>query len=88
MHRCTPAHARPVTATSFLKCSTGERTDDGFGRPNGMLQPPVNPFLADAWKAREHRSSLFRRSHGSSHGTSHSPVVQAAAATEPQNSLD
>lgn len=51
----------PLVLTGIYFASTGERTPDGFGRPHGMLQPPVNPFLAEAWKPREHRSALFRR---------------------------
>lgn len=37
----------------------GDKVPDSFGRPHGLLQPPVNPYLADAWKPRQHRSGLF-----------------------------
>jgi len=64
MHRQQPATDSNLDTTTLravpvFPCSNGDRVPENFGRPHGLLQPPVNPYLADSWKPRQHRSGLF-----------------------------
>lgn len=48
----------PLLLAGIYVASTAKGTSASMGRPNGLLQPPVNPYLADEHKPRMHPTSL------------------------------
>lgn len=48
----------PLLLVGVYIASVSEHTPQDTGRPHGLLQPPVNPYLAERFKPRTHASSL------------------------------
>lgn len=48
----------PLFLGGIYFASTVQGNSASMGRPNGLLQPPVNPYLADDHKPRMHPTSL------------------------------